>query len=172
MASKPGTIRMSFELVLLPVTDVERAKRFYSDLGWHCDIDHEAATGLRVVQFTPTGSAGSIMFGKNITTAPPGSVQGLHVIVEDVVAARQDLLERGIPVSELFHDEGGVFHRSGPEGRTPGANPQRKSYASFASFSDPDGNAWVIQEVSARLGADLVPNDPRFTPQIVKAILG
>jgi catechol 2,3-dioxygenase-like lactoylglutathione lyase family enzyme len=172
MAPKPSTIKMSFELVVLPVADVDRAKRFYGELGWHCDIDHEAATGLRVVQFTPAGSAGSIMFGTKITDAAPGSVQGLYVIVEDVAAARQDLLERGIQVSELFHDEGGVFHRLGAEGRTSGPNPERKSYATFAAFSDPDGNGWLMQEVSARLGPDLVPGDRRFTPQIVKAILG
>jgi catechol 2,3-dioxygenase-like lactoylglutathione lyase family enzyme len=172
MAFTPSTIKMSFELVLLPVSDVDRARKFYSALGWPCDIDHSAANGIRIVQFTPPGSAGSIMFGRNITTAAPGSVQGLHLIVEDVAAAREDLLARGIPVSDFFHDEGGIFHRVGEEGRSGGPNPQRKSYASYVSFSDPDGNGWVIQEVTARLGPDLKPGDTRFTPQLVNAALG
>lgn len=171
MASGLSTIKMSFELVVIPVADVDRARRFYTDLGWHRDIDHLASNGIQIVQFTPPGSAGSIMFGKNITTAAPGSVQGLHLIVEDVVAARNDLLARGIPVSELFHDEGGIFHRVGPEGRSPGPNPERKSYASYASFSDPDGNGWVMQEITVRLDANLKPTDTWFSPQLLKAAL-
>ena len=172
MASTPSTIKWSFELVLLPVSDVHRAKQFYDSLGWSCDIDHTAATGIRIVQFTPPGSAGSIMFGNKLTTAAPGSVQGLHLIVNDVVATREDLLARGIAVSDFFHDEGGIFHRVGEEGRTKGPNPQRKSYASYVSFSDPDGNGWVVQEVTARLGPDLKPDDTRFTPEIRNAALG
>jgi catechol 2,3-dioxygenase-like lactoylglutathione lyase family enzyme len=162
---------LSFELVVIPVSDVDRAKAFYAKLGWHCDIDHDGEN-LRIVQFTPPGSAGSIMFGRNITTAPPGTVQGLHLIVPDIVAARDDLLRRGIDISEPFHDPGGIFHRAGAAGRAEGPNPQRKSYASYASFRDPDGNGWVFQEVTARLSADLEAGDTRFTSQLVNAALG
>lgn len=171
MASGPSPIKMSFELVLLPVADVDRARRFYTSLGWHRDIDHSAANGIQIVQFTPPGSAGSIMFGTNITSAVPGSLQGLHLIVDDIEAARDDLLARGIAVSELFHDEGGIFHRVGPEGCSSGPNPERKSYASYASFSDPDGNGWVMQEITVRLSADLKPTDTYFSPQLLKAAL-
>ncbi|WP_340313648.1 VOC family protein [Rhizorhabdus argentea] len=163
---------MKFELVVIPVTAVDRAKRFYSNLGWHCDIDHSAASGLRIVQFTPPGSKSSIMFGTGITTAQPGSVQGLHLIVSDIEGVRTDLFGRGVEVSELFHDPGGIFHRVGPEGRVSGANPGRKSYASYASFSDPDGNGWVLQEVTARLSADVEGSDARFTPELLNAALG
>jgi len=162
---------MSFELVVIPVSDVERAKRFYAALGWSCDIDHKVDGALRIVQFTPPGSRGSIMFGKNISRAAPGTVQGLHLIVRDIEAARLDLLGRGIAVSEAFHDEGGIFHRVGPDGLSPGRNPKNKSYASYASFSDPDGNGWVLQEVTARLSADLSSDDERFTPELVQAAL-
>lgn len=165
------SIKMQFDLVVIPVSDVDRAKQFYANLGWHCDIDHDAGS-IRIVQFTPPGSDTSIMFGRNITIAEPGSVQGLHVAVPDVVALRADYLSRGIAISEPFHDKGGIFHRASPEGRSPGPNPERKSYATYISFNDPDGNGWVFQEVTARLGPDLVPGDPRFTPQIVNAALG
>ncbi len=167
-----GPIAMTFELAAIPVSDVDRAKTFYAGLGWHCDIDHTAGPDLRIVQFTPPGSASSIMFGRNISRALPGSVRGLHVIVADIEAARNDLFRRGVEVSDLFHDEGGIFHRAGPEGCSIGPNPQRKSYASYASFSDPDGNGWVLQEVTARLSADLVDGDVRFTRQLVDAALG
>ncbi len=171
-ASRAGTTKMKFELVVIPVSDIDRAKRFYSRLGWSCDIDHTAGDDLRIVQFTPPGSEASIMFGRNITTATPGSVQGLHLIVSDVEAVRDDLLRRGIEISELFHDAGGIFHRAGPKGRSSGPNPQRKSYASYASFSDPDGNGWVFQEVTARLSAGLEADDTRFTSELVNAALG
>jgi catechol 2,3-dioxygenase-like lactoylglutathione lyase family enzyme len=169
---KGGVSATSFELVVIPVSDVDRAKAFYAALGWHCDIDHAAGNDIRIVQFTPTGSAGSIMFGRNITTAQPGSVEGLHLIVPDIEAARDDLLRRGIEISEPFHDPGGIFHRASAEGRASGPNPQRKSYASYASFRDPDGNGWVLQEVTARLSADIEPGDTRFTRQLVNAALG
>jgi catechol 2,3-dioxygenase-like lactoylglutathione lyase family enzyme len=171
MTSSESAIDMSFELLVLPVSDVDRAKRFYADLGWHCDIDHKAETGLRIVQFTPPGSAGAIMFGDEISDAPPGTVQGLHVIVSDIDAARSDLLARGIEVSGTFHDEAGIFHRIGPEGNIAGPNPQRKSYASYARFCDPDGNGWVLQEITARLSGDIKPGDTRFTPQLVDAVV-
>jgi predicted enzyme related to lactoylglutathione lyase len=168
----PPAISMKLELIVIPVSDVDRAKAFYSKLGWHCDIDHTAETGVRIVQFAPPGSDTSVMLGLNISTAMPGSVQGLHISVSDVEAARDNLMRRGIEVSGLFHDDGGIFHRAGPEGHTSGPNPEHKSYASYASFSDPDGNTWVMQEITARLGADLRPGDTRFTRQLVNAALG
>lgn len=124
----------------------------------------------RVIQFTPPGSACSIMFGRNVTDALPGSLEGLHLIVSDIDTARDELLVRGIEVSEPFHDAGGIFHHAGGDALTTGPNPQRKSYASYASFRDPDGNGWVFQEVTARLTSDLEAGDPRFTSELVTAL--
>ena len=143
-------MKMQLEVVVVPVADVDRAKAFYRGLGWREDADIRT-DDLRVVQLTPPGSACSIIFGAGITTAVPGSTQGLHLIVADIEAARAELVDRGAQVSEIFHDAGGVFHRAGSAGRVPGLDPQRRSYASFASFNDPVGNGWVLQEVSARL---------------------
>jgi catechol 2,3-dioxygenase-like lactoylglutathione lyase family enzyme len=168
--SSDAAISMRLELVVLPVSDIDRAKRFYAGLGWHLDIDHAAGDDLRIIQFTPPGSDCSIMFGKNITAEKPGSVQGLHLIVANLPLVRDELLRRGIAISEPFHDGGGIFHRIGPEGHVAGYNPQRKSYASYASFSDPDGNGWVIQEVTARLSADLPPGETNFTDQLANAV--
>ena len=163
-------VEMKFELLVIPVADVDRAKRFYSDLGWRLDIDFVSGEDYRVVQFTPPGSESSVMFGKNITAARPGSAEGMHLIVGDIEAARKDLLRRGIEVSEPFHDLGGVFHHSNGEGIAAGPNPQRKSYASYATFSDPDGNRWQIQEITARLPGK--HGDTSFTDQLSKAIWG
>jgi catechol 2,3-dioxygenase-like lactoylglutathione lyase family enzyme len=146
-----GGSDMKLEVVVIPVSDVDRAKQFYVGLGWRLDVDIAKDDGFRVVHFTPTGSQCSILFGQGVTTAEPGSVQGLHLIVSDVDKARAELVERGIDVSEIFHDAGGLFHHAGEEGRVSGLNPERRSYGSFASFSDPDGNGWVFQEVTARL---------------------
>lgn len=168
--SSDASISMRLELVVLPVSDIDRAKRFYADLGWRLDIDHTAGDDLRIVQFTPPGSDCSIMFGNNITTAEPGSASGLHLIVANLALVRDDMLRRGISISEPFHDSGGVFHRVGPEGHVKGFNPQRKSYASYASFSDPDGNGWVIQEVTARLTGDLPPGETSFTDELANAV--
>ena len=127
------------ELVLLPVSDVDRAKTFYIEkAGFTLDVDHSAGDEFRVVQLTPPGSACSISIGKGITQAVPGSVQGLHLVVSDIEAARAELVERGMEVGEIFHFEAGQ--------RTPGPDPQRRDYGSFLSFSDPDGNSWVVQE--------------------------
>lgn len=139
------------EVIVIPVSDVERAKRFYSGLGWRLDADFATAGGFRVMQFTPPGSPCSIIFGTGVTSAAPGSVQGLHLIVSDVEATRAEFASRGVEVSEVFHDVGGVFHHADSEGRVAGPDPQRRSYASFASFSDPDGNGWVFQEITTRL---------------------
>ena len=128
------------ELVLVPVSDVDRAKTFYIEkVGFNLDVDHRAGDDFRVVQLTPPGSACSISIGKGITEAVPGSVQGLHLVVSDIEAARAELVERGADVSEVFHFESGQ--------RAPGPDPQRRDYGSFLSFSDPDGNSWVVQEV-------------------------
>jgi catechol 2,3-dioxygenase-like lactoylglutathione lyase family enzyme len=139
-----GTIDMKLEVVTLPVSDVERAKGFYQSLGWRLDADLVFGDALRVVQLTPPHSACSIAFGKGLTTAEPGSVQRLELVVNDIEAARDDLVKRGIGVSDVFHrDGGGQF--------SPGPDPQRRSYLSYASFSDPDGNSWLLQEVTSRL---------------------
>jgi catechol 2,3-dioxygenase-like lactoylglutathione lyase family enzyme len=162
---------MALEVVVIPVSNVERAKRFYGDLGWRLDLDFDSGRGYRVIQFTPPGSGCSVTFGQNVTRAAPGSTRALHLVVSDIEAARENLLRRGVEVSAAFHDAGGIFHRAGLEGRTAGPNPQHKSYASYFSFEDPDGNGWVVQEVTARLGPDLVEGDARFTPELVGALL-
>lgn len=141
---------MKLEVVVLPVSDVDKAKDFYKTLGWRLDADFVTDEDFRVVQLTPPGSEASIIFGSGVTLAAPGSVQGLYLIVYDIEAARAELVERGVEVSEVFHDVGGVFHHAGTEGRVPGPDPQRRDYASFASFSDPNGNGWLLQEVKKR----------------------
>ncbi|PRX26503.1 putative enzyme related to lactoylglutathione lyase [Paraburkholderia sp. BL18I3N2] len=145
------TVDMKLEIVVIPVSDIDRAKPFYVRLGWRLDVDIAKDDSFRVVHFTPPGSQCSILFGKGVTTEEPGSVQGLHLIVSDITRAHAELVERGIDVSEVFHDAGGLFHRAGKEGRVSGPQPARSSYGSFASFSDPDGNGWVFQEVTTRL---------------------
>jgi catechol 2,3-dioxygenase-like lactoylglutathione lyase family enzyme len=142
---------MKLEIVVVPVSDVDRAKRFYEVLGWRLDADFATGPEFRVVQFTPPGSAASIIFGKGITNSAPGTLQGLHLVVFDIEKARADLAQRGVPVSDVFHDAGGVFHHAGTAARLPGPNPERRSYASFAAFSDPDGNGWLLQEIRQRL---------------------
>jgi catechol 2,3-dioxygenase-like lactoylglutathione lyase family enzyme len=141
---------MKLEVVVVPVSDVDRAKAFYESLGFRMDIDYVGDAGFRVVQFTPPGSECSIILGAEITTAAPGSSDGLQLVVADIEAARADLVGRGIEVSAVFHDVGGVFHHAGSEGRAPGPDPERSDYGSFVSFSDPDGNGWLIQEVKVR----------------------
>jgi predicted enzyme related to lactoylglutathione lyase len=165
-----GAFDMKLEIVVLPVSDVDRAKRFYGALGWRLDLDYKTGDDYRVIQFTPPGSGCSVIFGKNVTAAAPGSAQGLYLIVADIEAARAKLVRRGIEVSEPFHDTGGVFHHADAKGVVGGANPQRQSYASYASFSDPDGNGWLLQEITARLSADIKLGDTRFTSQVLKAI--
>ncbi|MFF4653387.1 VOC family protein [Streptomyces sp. NPDC001380] len=142
---------LKLEVVVLPVSDVDRAKAFYEALGFRLDVDHVADDTYRVVHLTPPGSSCSVLFGTGVTTAAPGSVQGLHLVVTDIKAARADLVARGVGVGEIFHDAGGVFHRGTREGRVGGPHPERASYGSFAAFSDPDGNGWVLQEVTTRL---------------------
>lgn len=141
---------MKLEVVVVPVSDVDRAKRFYESLGFRMDIDHVGGEDFRVVQFTPPGSECSIIIGKGITSAAPGSTQGLQLTVLDIETARAELAGRGIEVSEPFHDSGGVFHHAGEAERVPGPDPGRADYGSFASFEDPDGNGWLLQEVKVR----------------------
>jgi catechol 2,3-dioxygenase-like lactoylglutathione lyase family enzyme len=137
-----GTIDMMLEVVTLPVSDVDRAKRFYQSLGWRTDADIVVGDAFRAVQLTPPHSSCSIAFGKGLTTAEPGSVQRLLLAVHDIDAARKDLISRGAEVSEVFHLAGG---------RVPGPDPQGRSYQTYASFSDPDGNGWLLQEIKTRL---------------------
>jgi catechol 2,3-dioxygenase-like lactoylglutathione lyase family enzyme len=158
---------MKLEIVVIPVSDVDRAKTFYASLGWRLDADYASGDDYRVIQFTPPGSGCSVIFGRNVTAAAPGSAQGLYLIVSDVEAARKELLEKGVKVGEVFHDAGGVY--AGPDEpylfgrrRVGGADPERRSYRSFASFSDPDGNGWLLQEITARLPGR-VAGDTTFT---------
>ncbi|WP_246256862.1 VOC family protein [Pararobbsia alpina] len=157
---------MKLEVVVIPVSDVDRAKQFYARLGWRLDVDIAKDDQFRAVHFTPPGSQCSVLFGTGVTTEEPGSVQGLHLIVSDVDAARAELVERGIDVSEVFHDVGGVFHHAGDVGRVNGPHPARGSYGSFASFSDPDGNGWVFQEVTTRLPGRVDARGTIFTSSI------
>jgi catechol 2,3-dioxygenase-like lactoylglutathione lyase family enzyme len=147
----PGTVDMRLEVVVLPVADVDRAKQFYQSLGWRLDADFATSDDFRVVQITPTGSACSIIFGKGITSGEPGSTRDLMLVALDLDAARADLVGRGVDVSSVFHDEGGVFHHAGTTGRVAGPDPQGRSYRSFLSFDDPDGNGWLVQEIKTRL---------------------
>jgi len=149
-------VDMKLEVVVIAVADVERAKRFYIELGWRLDADFIVGDEFRVVQFTPPGSPCSIHFGTGVTSAAPGSARGLYLIVSDIEAARADLVDRGVDVGE-------VFHRAGP-GKPPlrGPDPERHSYASFASFNDPDGNSWLLQEITERLPGR-VDADTAFT---------
>src|SRR5215467_7884153 len=148
-----GMIDLKLEVVVIPVADVDRAKRFYASLGWRLDADFAFDNGFRVVQFTPLGSGCSVQFGTKITSAAPGSAQGLYLVVSDVDAARNDLLAHGAKVSEVFHPAtpGAQFQRDGTSGRVSGPAPDHASYRSFATFSDADGNGWLLQEVRTRL---------------------
>ena len=138
----PATVDLKLEVVTLPVSDVDRAKRFYQGLGWRLDADIVAGDHFRVVQLTPPRSECSISFGKGVTTAEPGSAQRLLLVVDDIGAAREELVSRGAEVSGLFHLDGGPV---------PGPDPQGRSYQTYASFSDPDGNGWLLQEIKTRL---------------------
>lgn len=149
-------VDMKLEVVVIPVSDVDRAKRFYANLGWRLDADYASDDGyFSVTQFTPPGSECSVIFGKNVTAATPGSAKGLYLIVSDIEASRRELVDRGIKISEVFHDAAGVY--SGTDEpylfgrvRVSGPDPKRSSYRSFASFSDPDGNGWLLQELTLR----------------------
>ncbi|MHA7987701.1 VOC family protein [Rathayibacter sp. CAU 1779] len=150
--STPATeTPIKLEVVVLPVADADRALIFYERLGWKLDVDLKVADDYRVIEFTPPASPTSIIFGVGVTDAEPGSTKGLMVVVNDIEATRADLLSRGVEVSEIFHDATGVFHHAGTTARIPGLAPNRGSYGSFLSFEDPDGNQWVVQEVTTRI---------------------
>ena len=142
---------MKLEVVVLPVSDVDRAKAFYRSAGFREDFDHASGDDSRVVLFTPPGSGASIIFGTGITPAAPGSVCGLQLVVPDIDAARAGLVRRRVDVGDVFHDMGGVFYHHSPEWEVPGHDPAGRDYVSFARFSDPDGNGWILQEVKHRL---------------------
>ena len=148
-----GIMDIKLEVVVIPVLDVDRAKEFYGRLGWRLDADFPFDNGFRVVQFTPPGSGCSIQFGTNVTSAAPGSAQGLYLIVSDIEAARDELVARGAEVSEVFHagTPGAQFQPDGTSGRVSGPSPDHASYRSFATFSDLDGNGWLLQELTTRL---------------------
>jgi catechol 2,3-dioxygenase-like lactoylglutathione lyase family enzyme len=155
-APKTPAVDAKLEVVVIPVSDVDRAKEFYANLGWRLDADFASGDDWRVIQFTPPGSPTSVIFGKNVTSAAPGSAQGLYLIVSDLEAVRKDLLDRSVKVSEAFHPEGDA-HSGNDEPylfgsvRTKGLDAARGSYRSYASFNDPDGNGWLFQEVTTRL---------------------
>jgi catechol 2,3-dioxygenase-like lactoylglutathione lyase family enzyme len=166
-AASAAKVDMKFEIVVIPVSDVDRAKEFYARLGWRLDADFDSGKDFRVIQFTPTGSGCSIIFGKNVTAAAPGSAKGLYLIVSDIEAARKNLLGRGIEVSEVFHGANGVY--AGPDEpylfgrqRVSGPDAQHASYRSFASFSDPDGNGWLFQEITTRLAGRIDSTTTNF----------
>jgi catechol 2,3-dioxygenase-like lactoylglutathione lyase family enzyme len=142
-------VDMKLEVVVIPVSDVDRAREFYQSLDWRLDANFVGEDNYRVVQLTPPGSSCSIIFGSGISSADPGSADGLQLVVSDIEAARAELIEHGVAVSEIFHDATGVFHHAGTADRVAGSNG--KSYGSFVSFSDPDGNGWFVQEVTTRL---------------------
>ena len=146
-------VDMKFEAVVIPVSDVDRAKEFYKRLGWRLDADFRFDNGFRIVQFTPPGSGCSVQFGANITSALPGSAQSLYLVVSDIEAARDDLIARAVEVSNVFHagTPGAQFQPAGTPGRVSGPAPDHATYGSFATFRDPDGNSWLLQEITRRL---------------------
>ena len=167
-------VDMKLEAVVIPVSDVDRSKEFYGKLGWRLDADFPFDNGFRVVQFTPPGSGCSVQFGTNITSAAPGSAQGLYLIVSDIEAARGELVARGVDVSEVFYPgtPGAQFRSDDTSGRVSGPAPDHASYSSFATFSDPDGNGWLLQEVTTRLPGRIDTAETAFasTADLVSAL--
>jgi catechol 2,3-dioxygenase-like lactoylglutathione lyase family enzyme len=166
-ATSVARVDMKLEIVVIPVSDIERAKEFYGRLGWRLDADFASGDDFRVMQFTPPGSGCSVIFGKNVTAAAPGSAQGLYLIVSDIEAARNELLGRGVEISEVFHDALGVYAGTDEPYlfgslRVSGPDSEHRSYRSFASFSDPDGNGWLFQEVTTRLAGRIDPATTTF----------
>lgn len=154
---------VKLEVVVVPVADVDRAKEFYTALGWRLDADIAQDGGFRVLQLTPPGSPASVIFGTSVTEQAPGSARGLHLVVDDIEAAHTELQLNGADPSEVFHDSGGVFHHGGTDARVPGPDPEHGSYGSFLSFDDPDGNGWVLQEITSRLPGRLDPATTDFS---------
>ena len=166
LEARAATADMKFEIVVIPVSDVDRAKEFYARLGWRLDADFASGDDFRVIQFTPPGSGCSVIFGKNVTAAAPGSAQGLYLIVSDIEAARAELLDRGVKISEVFHSAGVYAGTDQPylfgRVRVSGPDPEHGTYRSFASFSDPDGNGWLLQEITTRLPGRIDPAATTF----------
>jgi catechol 2,3-dioxygenase-like lactoylglutathione lyase family enzyme len=164
---KAPAVDLKFEIAVIPVSDVDRAKAFYTGLGWRLDADFASGDDWRVIQFTPPGSPASIIFGKNVTAAAPGSAQGLYLVVSDIEAARNELRNRGADVGEIFHPVGDKHtgtdepYLSGTH-RVSGPDPHRGSYRSYASFRDPDGNGWLLQEITARLPGRVDAHETTF----------
>jgi catechol 2,3-dioxygenase-like lactoylglutathione lyase family enzyme len=158
-ATSVAIVDQKVEALVIPVSDVDRAKQFYKNLGWRLDADFPFDNGFRVVQFTPPGSGCSVQFGTNITTAAPGSAQGLYLVVSNIEAVHDELIARGVKVSNVFHPvtPGAQFQPDGTTGRVSGPAPEHGSYRSFATFSDPDGNTWLLQEVTTRLPGRVDP---------------
>jgi catechol 2,3-dioxygenase-like lactoylglutathione lyase family enzyme len=154
---------MKLEAIVIPVSDVDRAKEFYAKLGWRLDADFGFPDGLRVIQFTPPGSGASVQFGAGVTPAAPGSAQGMYLVVSDIEAARADLVARGVNVSDVFHPAGAQFQPDGTAARLAGPAPDHASYSSFATFNDPDGNGWLLQEVTSRLPGRVAASQIGFT---------
>jgi len=167
LEEKAAPVATKLEVIVIPVSDVDRAKEFYARLGWRLDADFGSGDEFRVIQFTPPGSPCSVIFGKNVTAARPGSSQGLYLIVSEIEAARKELTSRGVDVSEVFHGEGGVYAGADEpylfgRKRVNGPDPGHGSYRSFASFHDPDGNGWLFQEITARLPGRIDPVTTTF----------
>ncbi|MET7278932.1 VOC family protein [Kribbella sp. NPDC005582] len=164
-AVNPASADLKFEAVVIPVTDVDRSKEFYTGLAWRLDADFAFDNGFRVVQLTPPGSPASVQFGTHITSADPGTAQGLYLVVSDVEAAREDLIKHGATVSEVFHPgaPGAQFEVGDVSARVPGPADERSSYGSFATFSDPDGNTWLLQEVTTRLPGRVDPAETTYS---------
>jgi catechol 2,3-dioxygenase-like lactoylglutathione lyase family enzyme len=163
--SNDASVDLKLEVVVIPVSDVDGAKKFYGNLGWRLDADFPFDNGFRVVQFTPPGSGCSVQFGTSITSAAPGSAHGLYLIVSDIEAAREELVSRGVAVSEVFHPgtPGAQFQPEAAGGRVRGPAPDHGTYRSFATFGDPDGNGWLLQEVTTRLPGRLDRAETAFT---------
>ena len=168
-STKNSNVDFKLEVVVIPVSDVDRAKSFYGGLGWRLDADYASDDGyFRVIQFTPPGSGCSVIFGKDVTGAAPGSAQGLYLIVSDIKAARDELISRGVETSEVFHDANGVYAGTDEpylfgRRRVGGLDPEHRSYRSFASFRDPDGNGWLLQEIIVRLPGRVDADGTAFT---------
>jgi catechol 2,3-dioxygenase-like lactoylglutathione lyase family enzyme len=155
---------MKLEALVIPVSDVDRAKQFYANLGWRLDADFPFDNGFRVVQFTPPGSGCSVQFGTKVTSAAPGSAQGLYLVVSDIQGARAELVARGVDISQVFHagTPGAQFQPDGTSGRLNGPAADHASYGSYARFSDPDGNTWLLQEVTTRLPGRIASGETSF----------